>query len=493
MARHDDTQKKIFTAGFLTETTDFSPIATRNEQWRVETASGGQENASRFRVALSIFRDMARERGWDVVEGICATAFPPGGRIVRSVYEEIKMRILTDLQHAMPLDGVLLQLHGAALAYGCDDCEGDLLNAIREVVGSEATIGVELDPHCHMTEEMRRSATIMVLYKTFAHTDIEERARELFELTADAMTRNTRPVMAIADCKMVDLFDDKNDPMRSFLDTVIKEEKSEGILSISPVHGFPYADVKEMGSKMLVIANKDSNLAQETADRLAKKFFAVRGQMDRERDILSAVDEAYSRAATGQKGIHIVEWSDLAGCGFPTDGTELLRTMLDRGLTDLALACLWDPMAVSICHDAGAGVELNLRFGGKASAMSGQPIDLDVVVERIYKDIVISSWDDSDAPCDAAVVRSGQTEVLLTSRRILGTGLGPFYDLGIVPSEKTYLLTKFSAGDECARPVQNRAILAFGKRTDLRSRKFQNVPQDMWPWNEERQTQRPSA
>ena len=365
----------------------------------------------------------------------------------------------------MPLDGVLLQLHGAALAYGCDDCEGDLLNAIREVVGSEATIGVELDPHCHMTEEMRRSATIMVLYKTFAHTDIEERARELFELTADAMTRNTRPVMAIADCKMVDLFDDKNDPMRSFLDTVIKEEKSEGILSISPVHGFPYADVKEMGSKMLVIANKDSNLAQETADRLAKKFFAVRGQMDRERDILSAVDEAYSRAATGQKGIHIVEWSDLAGCGFPTDGTELLRTMLDRGLTDLALACLWDPMAVAICHDAGAGVELNF----------------------------ISSWDDSDAPCDAAVVRSGQTEVLLTSRRILGTGLGPFYDLGIVPSEKTYLLTKFSAGDECARPVQNRAILAFGKRTDLRSRKFQNVPQDMWPWNEERQTQRPSA
>ena len=35
----------------------------------------------------------------------------------------------------MPVDGVLLGLHGAMVAEGYDDCEGDLIERVRAIVG----------------------------------------------------------------------------------------------------------------------------------------------------------------------------------------------------------------------------------------------------------------------------------------------------------------------------------------------------------------------
>ena len=61
--------------------------------------------------------------------------FPVGGRTVRAAYEHLRALILEDLKKAMPVDVVLLQLHGAAMAYGYDDCEGDLLEHIRAITG----------------------------------------------------------------------------------------------------------------------------------------------------------------------------------------------------------------------------------------------------------------------------------------------------------------------------------------------------------------------
>jgi microcystin degradation protein MlrC len=54
--------------------------------------------------------------------------------------------ILAELRAAMPVDGVLLGLHGAMIAYGYDDAEGDLLERVRSIVGAKVPIGVELDP-----------------------------------------------------------------------------------------------------------------------------------------------------------------------------------------------------------------------------------------------------------------------------------------------------------------------------------------------------------
>ena len=80
--------------------------------------------------------------------------------------------------------------------------------------------------------------------------------------------------------------------------------------------------------------------------------------------------------AEGERPIKLIEWGDLAGCGFPTDGTELLSALLKEGMNNLAIGLMCDPLAVENCVNAGVGAQLMLRIGGKASPLSGQPIDL---------------------------------------------------------------------------------------------------------------------
>ena len=94
-----------------------------------------------------MFGAMARDKGWDVEQGIFAQALPVGGRTVRSFYEQLRTTIVDDLKRAMPQD--------------YDDCEGGLLEHIREVTGLDIPIGVELDPHCHISLKMMFSSGLM--------------------------------------------------------------------------------------------------------------------------------------------------------------------------------------------------------------------------------------------------------------------------------------------------------------------------------------------
>jgi len=103
-----------------------------------------------FGAPLVIWREHAKAKGWEVVESLSAFA-TPSGITVRKVYEDLRDEILTDLKAAMPVEGVMLSLHGAMVAEGYDDCEDDLVHRIRYIVGPDIPLGDELDLHCHIT------------------------------------------------------------------------------------------------------------------------------------------------------------------------------------------------------------------------------------------------------------------------------------------------------------------------------------------------------
>jgi microcystin degradation protein MlrC len=126
---------------------------------------------------------MARDRGWELAESLCAYA-PPAGITPRPVYEALRDEILNDLDAAGPIDAVIVNLHGAMVADGYDDCGGDILQRIRKRVGPNVPVGVELDPHCHLTRAKLENATALVLYKEFPHTDFAARAADLFRIIA---------------------------------------------------------------------------------------------------------------------------------------------------------------------------------------------------------------------------------------------------------------------------------------------------------------------
>src|SRR6185312_3904944 len=164
-------------------------------------------------------RKRARAEGFTLIEGT-ATWAEPAGLVSRTAYETLRDEILGQLRAAMPVNAVILGLHGAMVAHGYDDCEGDLLASVRAIVGRETIIGAELDPHCHMTDAKVANADILICFKEFPHTDFAERAEELVTLCLAAARRKIRPVMSVYDCRMIASFPTSREPMRSFVDKI---------------------------------------------------------------------------------------------------------------------------------------------------------------------------------------------------------------------------------------------------------------------------------
>ncbi len=408
---------KVFIAGFDTETNTFAPIPTGYASFAETFMAHGDATRRPINYCsnqLLIWRTQAEARGWAVVESLCTYA-EPGGRITASAYRQIRDEILDDLRAALPVDVVLLALHGATAAEGCDDCEGDLLAAARAIVGPDAIVGAELDLHCHLTEAMLANASVLVIYKEYPHTDIGDRAAELFAIAADAAEGRTRPVMAAFDCRMIGSFRTTEQPLRGIVDRMYAMEGRDGILSVSLAHGFPWADVADVGVKTLVVADGDAARAAQAARALGEDIFARREAL---RPIFHSVDAAVDIALAMEGGpVVIADVADNPGGGAPGDSTFILRRLLARGIRDVASGYYWDPMAVRFCQEAGIGASFMLRVGGKTSALSGDPVDLPITVRGIAENVT-QRFGPSPAPMGTAVwVEAAGIDLLLISHR----------------------------------------------------------------------------
>ena len=166
--------RRLFTACLGTETNSFSPIPTGLGLFgRTMLVRDGRFDArpNLFALPLQLWRERARARGWTVIEGLAAFA-APAGDTTRATYEALRAEILAGLRGALPVDAVMLNLHGAMIADGYPDAEGDLLAAVRATVGPAVPIVAELDLHCHLTRLKVDSADALVIFKEYPHIDV---------------------------------------------------------------------------------------------------------------------------------------------------------------------------------------------------------------------------------------------------------------------------------------------------------------------------------
>ena len=91
--------------------------------------------------------------------------------MTRKCYHQLKDEWSERLQRALPVDGVLLPLHGSALVDGLDDPEGDIIQTARELVGNDIPVVVTLDLHAHVTQQMVQYADMLVAWETYPHHD----------------------------------------------------------------------------------------------------------------------------------------------------------------------------------------------------------------------------------------------------------------------------------------------------------------------------------
>ena len=374
-----------------------------------------------------------------------------------TVYEDLRDTLLADLQAAMPVDMVLLFMHGAMVAHGYDDCEGDTLARVRKLVGTGATVGIELDLHCHLTEQMRTSADAIITYKEYPHVDMAERATELYCLCARAATGAVRPVMAYHDCRIVNMWRTSQQPTRAFVDRMAALEGKDGILSVSFGHGFPWGDVEDVGAKILVIADGDMAKAQALARRLGQEVWNMREQTATHHD---SIDEGIDHALEGAGGpVVLADVADNAGGGAPSDNTAILRRLVDRAITGAVIGCFWDPQAVQFCAEAGEGASFPLRIGGKCGPASGDPVDLTVTVRKVAQNHTQTGLSGGRAAFGASAwVSAGGIDIVLVSKRQQTFGPDAFIGLGLMLADKRIVVVKSTQHFHAAFAPMARAI-----------------------------------
>jgi microcystin degradation protein MlrC len=195
-----------------------------------------------------------------------------------------------------------------------------------------------------------------------------------------------------------------------------------------------------MGAKMLVVTDNRPDHGAALAERLGRELFAMRGKSVAP---IIDIDTAIAQAlASPDRPIVLADMADNPGGGSPGDSTYLIRALIDRGIRDFAAGAFIDPGAVMLAHEAGEGARLTMRFGGKACALSGDPLDLDVTVTRTVRN-AIAKVGPYDVPVgDAAALDFEGAAIVLCTARMQTFGPGFFEALDVDWTAKKIVVVK---------------------------------------------------
>ena len=377
---------RLFLAMMSHETNTFSNISTDRRQFETRGLHYGGEIIEAFRgtgTCLGGMIDAATRRGATLIPSVAAAA-SPAGRVTRDIYGHVKERMLRDLKAAGSVDGVLLDLHGAMVTEEHDDGEGDLISAVRDVVGPSVPIAVSLDFHGNISDTMVREADLLHGYKTYPHVDMGERGVEATERLLDVIGKRLRPTAALRKPPLLPPLGNQGTargPMHRLYAMAEEMEKDPKVISISVFAGFPHADIPEAGFGVYVVTDNDQALADRLADQIADTAWAHRHEFMHSG---LAVREAVARAlaAEGQP-IVLADMADNTGGGAAGDGTEVLRELVRVGARSTIVACIWDPQAVARCVEAGVGGSVTLEVGGKVDQRHGPPLRVTGLVRTL--------------------------------------------------------------------------------------------------------------
>lgn len=368
---------RIAVGGIEHESSSFIPTPTPLQAFATLS-----RNAEEFR-GLGDANDMidglvkgVRAAGMDVVPLYWAFA-NSGGLPAIETYLTLKERLLAPLRAALPVDGVLLTLHGAFSVRGIDDADGDILAAVRQLVGPECPLIAVHDLHCNLSSQMVQNASALIVERTYPHTDMAERALDAATLMARTVRREVWPTMAFrplplfwAAPRMISA----ESPMKDAVDELDRILLHPEVLTASISTGYQWADSPIVGASTVVVTNNDPQLAQELADGYAHWIWDRKDIWQRQP--VSPAQALEMGEREGRYPIILADQADNPGGGAPGDSTEILRLFVERDLQNAAVLYVVDPESVTVARQAGVGATVRLEAGGRSHPFLGPPVPL---------------------------------------------------------------------------------------------------------------------
>lgn len=448
---------RIAVGGFLHESHSFAPRPTTYADFLQPgglppfCAGDGLIDAMRTRtVPVAGAIEVAENAGVDLLP--LAWGFAnPAGPVQDEAFERIAARICAPLSAALDegaLDGVYLDLHGAAVVDSYPDAEGELLRRVRAIVGEAMPLTISLDPHANLTGAMVRLVDAAVPFRTYPHVDMRAAGAQAMRLLLARIERG-RPwarsfrqldfwIPLGSQCTLMP-------PMQPVMDARAAMAERFGVAELAFCFGFPYADFTDCGAALAAFAE-----TQAVADRAADALLAYVSERESSfvQDTLpsaQAVEEAMRIASRARRPVVLADTQDNPGGGGHGDTTELLTELVRQGAKGAVVCLINDAESAAACHAAGVGATVTLSLGGKSDSM---PFACSARVEKLTDGaFMLTGPMGAGNPGnlgDTALVDINGVKVMIASRKMQALDQAILRHVGIEPADCPILALKSS-------------------------------------------------
>lgn len=444
---------RVAIGGILHETHTFMEAGTTLADFAAQSLHFGADLLSSMRnsrTGIGGMIDGAIDHNWQLLPTLYAAAMP-AGIVTRGAYRKLLSELANRLARQMPLDGVLLALHGAMVAEGELDAEADIVASVRAIVGGAAPIVVLLDMHGNISPRLVELADVLLAYDTNPHTDAYARGIDAAEIMARLLRREIQPTAAFARPALLlpaQSTGTEAAPFATVHARAAKIKADDDVICIAVMAGFAYADTPFTGPSIIVTTDKQPQLAANYAEELSALLFAQRNQaLPR---FLSPSEAVSIAKRQERRPVILVDSADNIGGGTTGDGAEALAAMLAQNVHEGTIV-LADPEAVAICWPEGIGAEVTLAAGGKVDNWHGPPVTVTGVVRALSDGAFkcelpdnhfASFYGDTVHMGRSVWLRAAGVNILLTERKTPPLDLAQLRHIGIVPETQRMIVVK---------------------------------------------------
>lgn len=375
------TRLRIAIGGFMHESHSFAPRPTTYADF---VQPGGFPPLQVGASLIPALRDRSVPSAGAiaVAEAAGATLVPlawcfanPAGPVQDEAFERIAALNCAHLSMALdegPIDGVYLDLHGAAVVESFPDAEGELLRRVRAIVGDAMPLTISLDPHANLTARMVRLADAVVPFRTYPHVDMKEAGAQAMCLLLQRIERGVPWARAFrqldfwiplgSQCTLMP-------PMQPVMTERESLARRLDAVELAFCFGFPYADFPDCGPAIAAFAESQAK-ADAAADALLADVNAREASFVQETlPAAQAVAEARRLTAGARGPIVLADTQDNPGGGGHGDTTGLLAELVRQKARGAVVCLINDAESAAACHAAGEGASITLSLGGKSDGL----------------------------------------------------------------------------------------------------------------------------
>ncbi|WP_218145198.1 M81 family metallopeptidase [Nocardioides luteus] len=377
----------------------------------------------------------------------------PGGAIPLDDYLSMKAEIVSGLAAAhaeRPLDGIVLDLHGAASAVGLDDLEGDLAVAVREAVGGDVLISTGMDLHGNVSPRLAEALDLLTCYRMAPHEDwleTKERAvRHLLDrLALPAEARKPAKAWAMVPVLLPgEKTSTRLEPAATLYRRVAEVAELDGVVDAAYWVGYPWAD-EPRNHAVVMVTGDSAEICLRECTALAEEIWKRHEEFEFVAPTAS-LEEAIGLAVASPLTPYVISDSgDNPTAGGAGDVTWSLARLLEderlrRSGKRLVYASIPDAGAAEAIARAGVGAHVDVEVGARVDSRLEAPVRL---VGEVLAVVETTEGYADTAPGNLeTVVRVGCVDVIVTRARRPYHLESDFTTLGISPREVDVLVVK---------------------------------------------------